>query len=96
MKNRLLIAWIGNLIDTASTVILCCVHGFTEINPIMAWLLRCPALFVAVKLTAMTSVVIWLWRNRNDKKANIASWIAAVVYGAIASYYVVLLPLCAG
>lgn len=92
MKNRLLIAWVGNLIDTASTVILCCVHGFTEINPIMAWLLRCPVLFVAVKLTAMTSVVIWLWHNRNEKRANIASWIVAVVYGAIATYYVVFVP----
>lgn len=90
MKNRLLIAWIGNLIDTASTVILCCWHGFAEVNPIMAWLLRCPVLFVAVKLTAMTSVGIWLWRNRNDKKATIASWIAATAYGSIAVYYAIV------
>lgn len=96
MKNRLLIAWIGNLIDTASTVILCCGHGFAEVNPIMARLLHIPALFVAVKLTAMTAVVIWLWRNRNDKKTNIASWIVAVVYGAIAIYYVVFVPFCIG
>lgn len=87
MKSRLLIAWIGNLIDTASTVILCCGHCFVEVNPVMAWLLRCPALFVAVKLIAMTAVVIWLWRNRGDKKANIASWIAAAVYGALSVYY---------
>ena len=96
MKTALLIAWIGNLIDTASTVTLCCGHGFAEVNPIMAWFLHIPVLFVAVKLTAMTAVCVWLWRNRNDKKANIASWIAAVVYGVIAIYYVVFVPLCIG
>jgi hypothetical protein len=88
MKNRLLIAWIGNLIDTASTAILCRGYGFTEVNPVMAWLLHIPALFVAVKLTAMTAVCVLLWHNRDDKKANVASRIAAAVYGAIAIYYI--------
>ena len=95
MKTRLLIAWIGNLIDTASTVILCCGHGFAEVNPVMAWLLHIPVLFVAVKLTAMTAVVVWLWHNKDDKKANVASRIAAAVYGTMGIYYVTILLLYA-
>ena len=38
MKIRLLIAFIGNLIDTAATIYLTGL-GYTEINPIMAPLL---------------------------------------------------------
>lgn len=87
MKKRLLIAFFGNLIDTASTIILYHGYGYTEANPIMAQLIQHPVLFTAVKMVAMTVVLVWLWRNKDSKYAKIASWVTAVTYGAIAIYY---------
>ena len=91
MKIRLLIAFIGNLIDTAATIYLTGL-GYTEINPIMAPLLQWPALFASVKGAAMTAVLLWIWKRRGDRKASAAAWIASVVYGTIAVYYCVIFP----
>lgn len=89
MKLCLIIAYIGNLIDTACTLYLCD-KGFVEANPIMARLLDYPALFAVVKILAMTAVCAWLWVSRG-RYARICAYLAAAVYGAIAVYYGVIL-----
>lgn len=88
MKTLLTIAYLGNLIDTAATLYLHSL-GFVEANPVMARLLCHPVAFAAVKIVAMTAVVWWIWKRRGDRKADIASWIAAITYGTIAIYYVI-------
>lgn len=82
MKTRLIIAGLGNVIDTLSTVYL---HrlGYVEANPVMAMLLPHPWLFVLVKLCVFTALLLWLWMRR----AKAAATVAAVVYGAVAMYY---------
>ena len=83
MMTNLIIATIGNLIDMFATLYLYGL-GYTEANPIMALLLPHPWLFATVKIIAMTTVVIWLWRNRDSRNAKITARICAFVYGAIA------------
>ena len=86
MRKRLTIAWLGNLIDCASTLYVCS-QGFNEVNPVMARLLQWPPLFVLVKIGTMTALVFLLWKNRTDKKVIAASWVAAILYGALSVYY---------
>ena len=82
MTPLLIIAGLGNAIDTLSTLHL---HGqgYVEANPVMAALLPHPWLFVLVKLGVFTALLLWLWHRR----AKQAAAIAAVVYGAVAVYY---------
>lgn len=87
MKTRLTIAYVGNLIDIIATLYFTSI-GFVEINPIMAWLLQWPILFIAVKILVMTFYVILLWYARHEMMAVIASWFASLLYGGIAIYYV--------
>lgn len=89
MKTRLIITGASNLADTAATLYLfgC---GYAEANPIMAWLLQWPGIFALIKIAAVTAIVIWLWHGRHSQYARLASWLAAVIYGAIALYYVCL------
>lgn len=86
MKTPLLIAYLGNLIDMVSTL---CLYGlgYTELNPIMAPLLRFPAVFAVVKLFAMGCALHILWRNRAHQMAKVLAWVAAGVYGVISIYY---------
>lgn len=88
MKTPLLIAYLGNFIDMVSTL---CLYGlgYTELNPIMAPLLRFPAVFVFAKLFAMGCALHILWRNRAHRAAQRLAWLAAAVYGAISIYYCV-------
>lgn len=88
MRTRLTLAFLGNLIDTAATLYLSGL-GYMEANPVMAWLLRWPAVFAGVKIGAMTAVVWWLWKRRGDKNASAAATAAAMVYGAVSVYYIV-------
>ena len=87
MNVCLLIAYIGNIIDTIATLSLT-EQGFHEVNPFMRPLLDCPWLFAAVKLLAMTWVCLFLWRRKEDRHALPLATFAAVVYGLIAFYYV--------
>lgn len=87
MRTLLTIAYLGNLIDTLATLHLHSL-GYTEANPVMARLLQSPAAFFAVKIAAMTAVVLWLWHRRKYRKALAAAVVAAVVYGSLAIYYV--------
>lgn len=86
MTALLTIAFLGNLIDTAATLYLLSL-GYIEANPVMAWLLRWPAVFAGVKIGAMTAVLWWLWKRRGDRNAALAATVAAVVYGAVSVYY---------
>lgn len=94
MKTPLLIAYLGNFIDMVSTLYLYGL-GYTEINPIMAPLLRFPAVFAVVKLFAMGCALHILWRNRAHRAAHWLAWLAAAVYGAISIYYGVFFTLWA-
>ena len=87
MKARLIVAGLGNLVDTVSTLSLIG-HGFYELNPVMRWLLRWPAVFAAVKLTVIPAVLLWLWKERESRYAVAASWVGAVFYGGLALYYI--------
>lgn len=89
MKTLLSIGITGNLIDTIATLILYYKYGYTEANPIMAKLLEMPFVFAIIKILAITFIAIWLWRNKDNKYAKIASCILAIVYGAIAVYYAI-------
>ena len=86
MKLLLLIAWLGNLIDTIATVYLTSL-GYVEANPIMAQLLNYPVVFVIVKLLLMTGLCAYLWLKRLDKHAMPLAIVASVVYGLITAYY---------
>ena len=92
MKMRLIISFVGNLIDIIATLYLTNL-GYMEANFIMARTLQWPLLFIAIKLLAMTLVLVLLWRERHDKKAIFASWIACIVYGLIGVYYVFIFRL---
>lgn len=72
MKTYLTIAYLGNFIDMVSTLYLYGL-GYTELNPIMAPLLRFPAVFAVVKLFAMGCALHILWRNRAHRAAH---WLA--------------------
>lgn len=82
MTPLLIIAGLGNVIDTLSTVYLHSL-GYVEANPVMALLLPHPWLFVLVKLCVFTALLLWLHKRR----AKAAATLAAVVYGAVAIYY---------
>lgn len=86
MRTLLFTAWLGNAIDMVSTLYLVNM-GFIEANPVMRRVLEYPAVFVLVKLGAMTALVFWLWHRRQDRHAIPLATFAAVVYGAIAVYY---------
>lgn len=88
MVTLLSIAWLGNLMDTVATVCLHSVYGYMEGNPVMAWLLQWPWLFIFIKLAAMTAVALRLWCERVSRYARAAAWVAAAIYGAVALYYV--------
>lgn len=92
MKTRLFIAYVGNIVDTASTLYLFG-KGHPELNPLMAWLLQCPLLFGIVKICTMTVVIVLLWMFRKKMCSLLASWVAALVYGAIAVYYSMIFTL---
>ena len=85
----LLIAYFGNLIDIMATLTLTEL-GFYELNPVMRQLLDYPGLFTTVKIVAMTSVCLFLWKRRTDKHALPIAVFAAIVYGSIAVYYTVI------
>ena len=86
MKLLLLIAWLGNLIDTIATVYLAGL-GYAEANPIMAQLLEYPVIFVIVKMFLMSGLCAYLWLKRSDRHAKPMAVIAASVYGVITAYY---------
>ena len=88
----LIIAYIGNIIDTAATLYLMD-KGFIEVNPFMAMLLQSPFIFALVKIGVMTLLALRLWACRENKYARIAAWVAAVFFGALSLYYGVIIAI---
>lgn len=89
IKSRFIIAGIGNFIDAIATFILTQFYGFLEVNPIMAWLLQYPLLTVFLKITVVSSVLVYAYRQEHNKYTSILATFAACLYGAIAIYYIV-------
>ena len=93
MKTKLIIAWIGNIIDAFSTVYLLSNHSFYEINPLMRWLLQWPILAVVCKLVVVGGILIYIYCKRNTKYANAMANFAALLYGGLGVYYLLLLSI---
>lgn len=88
MVTRLIITWLCNLFDAAVTACLCVTFGpGGELNPISAFLLQWPTLFVAYKLVLMTILVALLWWKREWKLCEVISWIFSIEYLLVAIYY---------
>lgn len=92
MKLRLIIAYFGNIIDTLATLYFIN-KGFIEINFLMALLINIPWLFVIIKIGVMTIIIIRLWMCRENKYAQIASWIVMILYGIISIYYGIIIAI---
>ena len=86
MKLRLIIAYLGNIIDTTATLYFIN-KSFMEANPLMVLLLQLPWLFIVVKIGIMTAVIARIWVYRKNKYAQVASWVVMAIYGALALYY---------
>ena len=94
MKNlKLLLIWLCNLIDTFATLCLYQTGMFEELNPVMALLLHHPFLFTIIKISVITIVLLRLWKEREDKKAQIAINVGCWIYGLVALYYAILIIL---
>lgn len=91
--QKLLIIWFGNLIDTIATLTLYQTGMFVELNPVMAALLQNPVLFGVVKIGLISLILIKLYKEQNDRKAQIAINIGCWIYGLIALYYAILVAL---
>lgn len=90
MKTKLIVAYIGNIIDVVATLILTQYYGFIEINPFMAWLLQWPILAVVCKITAVTSILAFIYYTKRDKYTNLMANIAAIIYGGLGLYYIII------
>jgi hypothetical protein len=93
MIKKLYLIGFGNLVDTVATLYLYQTGMFVELNPVMAFFLQNPFIFAVVKIGLITAILIRLWKEREDKKAQIATNIGCWIYGLIAIYYAILLVL---
>ena len=91
MKTKLIIAFIGNIIDAVATFILTQYFGFVELNPIMAWLLQWPVFTVVSKIIVVTSMLLYIYHTKRDKYVNTLATFAALLYGSLGVYYIVFL-----
>ena len=91
MLIRLGIAYVLNLFDLIMTQYFVNKYG-TEIegNPIGRWLLGYPILLLICKLGLVAILLLVLYRFRNNRLANIGSWIILDVYIALAIYHIIL------
>jgi hypothetical protein len=87
MLFRLITAWICNLFDVVSTLYFYFNFDGEERNPISAWLLQWPPLFVAVKIVGMTVLVGLLLYKKEWLFCRIVEWWLFVVYMLTAAYY---------
>lgn len=90
MTITLIILCLGNIIDVLATLYLTSL-GYQALNPLMAWLLQWPVIFVAVKAVTVIAATIVFWYAREMKTAIIASRIVSIYYAVIAVYYVIFL-----
>ena len=90
MKIKLAIAFVGNIIDAIATVILL-QRGFVELNPFMAWLLQWPMVAITCKVVAVTALLVYIWCKRGTKYVDELASFAAMLYGGLAVYYILML-----
>ena len=90
---KLITIWLGNLIDTIATITLYQTGMFVELNPVMAALLQNPVLFGVIKISIISTILIRLNKEKEDRKAQIAINIGCWIYGLIALYYAILVAL---
>lgn len=93
MKIKLIVTWIGNLIDAVATIILTQRYGFLEINPFMAWFLKWPVLAMICKIVAITGVLIYIYHKRSTKYVDALASFAAALYGGLGVYYICLMTM---
>ena len=89
MKTKLIIAGIGNLIDTIATYIVTQYYGAQELNPFMSWLLQWPKFAMALKFVIVTSLLVYTWYSERTKYSGMFATIAAWLYCSIGVYYIV-------
>lgn len=89
MKTRLTTAFIFNLIDTFITLYVT-QGGYVELNPVTRILLYSPFAFMLCKIILVSLALWWLWQNRTERLASVASWCAVGIYGAVMFHYLIL------
>lgn len=90
MKTKLIIAGVGNFIDAIATYILIKYFGAVELNPIMMWLLQWPEFAVVSKIVVVTSILLYAYNTKRQEYMNIFATFAALLYGALGTYYIVM------
>lgn len=85
----LLITFIFNLLDTFITLHVT-QRGYIELNPVTRILLYNPTLFAVVKISLVSLALWWLYRNRTERMARVASWCAFGIYCAVMVHYLIL------
>lgn len=91
MLIRLIIAYILNLFDLGMTQYFINKYGISiEGNPIGRWLLGHPILLLIWKLGLVAILLLVIYHFRNNRVANIGSWIILGVYIALAIYHITL------
>jgi hypothetical protein len=90
MKTKLIIAYIGNIIDVVATLILTQYYGFVEINPFMAWMLQWPFLAMSFKMMIMTGIVQYIYCAKKDKYTEMMANIVMIMYGGLGLYYITI------
>lgn len=91
MLIRLIIAYILNLFDLGMTQYFISKYGISiESNPIGRWLFAHSILLLIWKLGLVAALLLVLYHFRNNRVANISSWIILGVYIALAIYHIIL------
>lgn len=91
MLIRLIIAYILNLFDLGMTQYFISKYGISvEGNPIGRWLFAHPILLLIYKLGLVAILLLVLYHFRNNRVANIGSWIILGVYITLAIYHIIL------
>ena len=85
----LIVTFLFNIIDILITLIVT-QRGFVELNPVTRILLYSPVAFAVVKITLVTLALWWLWRNRTERLARVASWVAFGIYSAVMAHYCII------
>lgn len=91
MLIRLGVTYVLNLFDLVMTQYFISRYGSeVEGNPVGRWLLGHPVLLLIWKLGLVAILLLVLYHFRNNRVANIGSWIILGVYIALAMYHIIL------
>ena len=62
-----------------------------EANPLMRWLMQDPHIFLSIKVTLVNILLLFIYDHREERVAEIGTWLLLIVYGALALYHIFLL-----